>query len=572
MATVKKSNKKKIIIPIAIILVIAIIVSSIFIVKAKTGVTEVTLTTIATDSIVESVSATGDVTSGTVKEYKVGTVATVKEVFVKPGDQVKEGQMLATFDTSSLDSEVKKLQSAYSSANQSYNAALKAQNEAKSNLAKVNKQLKAVNKSLSKAKKDKTTTKKQTTTKKVTTTKAPTSSTTSTTIHLTTTTQPATTTTTKHYSSVSDALADLVVTIDKVAEEVTNISNNIQASTAITEIVMTAIAEEIAKGTYSPDAIADAVGTAMEEAIRNGMIEFIDSGAAVDMITAAVKSVDWEAIGAGLGNTANAKIASLELQVAALTAQKEIYTAAANGAGVKAQKSVRDSAKSALDAVKSAQEDLSAGWKADFEGTITECDIKPGQQTSLVSSGIKLENMNSLVVTISLGEYDIHKVKVGMPATIKTAYGEYTGEVSTIAPTATGGSSSSIMNSVGSMAGISGLSSLTDSGAGVKCEIIVNEPDENIIVGFEASVVIQTGEFDSIPSVPIESIILEKEGTYVYLYDEETSTVTKTKIETGAISDTAYEIKSGLNIGDQIVSIPSADYKEETFEVKVKNK
>ena len=90
-----------------------------------------------------------------------------------------------------------------------------------------------------------------------------------------------------------------------------------------------------------------------------------------------------------------------------------------------------------------------------------------------------------------------------------------------------------------------------------------------IIPGFDADVEIQTGSYQGIPTVPIESIVLEKEGTYVYLYDEEEGTVTKTKIETGAISDSAYEIKSGLKVGDRIIAIPSADYEEETFKINV---
>lgn len=69
--------------------------------------------------------------------------------------------------------------------------------------------------------------------------------------------------------------------------------------------------------------------------------------------------------------------------------------------------------------------------------------------------------------------------------------------------------------------------------------------------------------------VPTESITLEKTGSYVYLYNEEDKTVTKTEIKTGAISDTAYEVISGLKPGDKIVSSPKTDYKEDTFKVKV---
>ena len=175
-------------------------------------------------------------------------------------------------------------------------------------------------------------------------------------------------------------------------------------------------------------------------------------------------------------------------------------------------------------------------------------------------------------VKVSLSEYDLHKVKVGMNAVVTTAYGKYDAEVTSIAPTATGGSSSSILDSVGSMAGISGLSSLTDSGAGVECIISIPKTDENITAGFNADVEISTGEYLGVTVVPIESIKLEKTGSYVYLYNEKEGTVTKTHIETGAVSDSAYQVKEGLKVGDKIVSAPAADYKEDTFKVKVVTK
>ena len=118
----------------------------------------------------------------------------------------------------------------------------------------------------------------------------------------------------------------------------------------------------------------------------------------------------------------------------------------------------------------------------------------------------------------------------------------------------------------------SGLSSLTNSGAGVECTIEIKNPDENIIAGFDADVEIQTGQYLGVTVVPIESITLEKTGSYVYLYNDEDKTVTKTEIKTGAISDTAYEVTSGLKPGDRIVASPKTDYKEDTFKVKVVDK
>ena len=162
MATVKKS-KKKVIVPICIILVIAIVAGTVFgVVKSKSG-EEVKLNTIATGDIYEKVSLTGDVTAGTSKEYKVGAVATVKNVNVKVGDQVKKGDVLATFDTTSLDGQVSSLQASYNDAVKNYNTAVANQKSAKNSAASLKKEVNYLDKKIAKLKKKMT---KTTTTKK----------------------------------------------------------------------------------------------------------------------------------------------------------------------------------------------------------------------------------------------------------------------------------------------------------------------------------------------------------------------------------------------------------------------
>ena len=333
------------------------------------------------------------------------------------------------------------------------------------------------------------------------------------------------------------------------------------------------IQKAIDSGDYDADSIAEKCGEAVAKAIKEGLIDetklIIESGVAVDMIEAAVKNIDFNQMAKSIEKTNTVQLTSAQLQLAALYAEREIFKASSDTTVVNAQKQVVDSAADALEKVKEAQQELQTGWVASMDGVITECNITDGGQTTLLETGIALENMDTMVATISLGEYDIHKVKIGMPATIKTAYGEYTGEVATIAPTATGGSTGSVLDSVGSMAGISGLSSLTSTGAGVECTVTIDNPDENIIVGFEASVEIVTGEFDDVPCVPVESIVLSKDGSYVYLYNEDDQTVTKTKIETGATSDSAYEVKNGLSVGDKIVATPGTDYEDDTFKVLI---
>ena len=119
MATIRKSNKKKIIIPICIVLILAIAGGSVFAVRAKNKTPVVSLASIGTDNIVETVNATGTITSSTKREYSPSTIANCKDVYVKVGDTVKKGDKLATFNTEELDAQVKSLQASYNDASRS---------------------------------------------------------------------------------------------------------------------------------------------------------------------------------------------------------------------------------------------------------------------------------------------------------------------------------------------------------------------------------------------------------------------------------------------------------------------
>jgi len=701
MATVKKS-KKRIIVPICIVLVIAIIAGTVFgIVKSKSG-EEVSLYTIGTGDIYENVSLTGDVTAGAVKEYKVGTVATVKEVFVKVGDKVKKDDVLATFDTTQLDSQISSVQQSYNESLSAYNKAVKQQKNAASKANELASDIKSLEKQVSKLEKQPKTTKKRTTITTVKTTAKKTTkhttnnntvkpitkpttqvtekpsetakTTTQKPVTKPTVTAPTTENTTGNisgklyvdaavaptnaygtvsgigyydkdssvkltakantgysfdgwYENYSDVLIGKRITssetyefkvtantnlvayfrqsnnpnnttepttaptttvpvgenikemadqLKTLNETLKTITNDLDTLTKLMEVVSTSISNAIASGQINSDAIAELVAADVADAIKSGVIDsanlLVESGVAVKMVEAAVAAIDFQGIVDSVVNSNNVSLTAAQLQLAATYAQYELYNAQADGTVVNAQNKALKATKTALDALKTQQEEMKDGWKAAFDGVITKVDINDGAQTTALSAGITLENLDKMVVTVSLGEYDVHKVRVGMPATVTTAYGKYEAEVASIAPTASGGSSSSILDNVGSMAGISGLSSLTESGAGVQCEIAIDETDENIIAGFDADVEISTGEYLGVVVVPIESITLEKTGSYVYIYDEEEGTVTKTQIKTGAISDSSYEVTSGLKVGDKIVSTPSTDYEEDSFKVKVVDK
>lgn len=538
MAKVKKS-KKGLIATISVVLAVVIIITSVVIVKIKTDKTEVTLTEISTGSISETVEGTGTITAGAVKDYKVQAVANVKEVYVKTGDRVKEGDLLVSFDTESLDAQIKTLESSYNSAKASYNSAVKNQKTAKSNLSNTDKQIKALEKKKEQIKNS-----------------------------LTNKTAKSSASVQTYSTYDASSLGDV---LSKIAEELQKITDDVETLTKLLQTITDEIINQIENGNIDPDKIAQAVADAVSKLIEQGLDGLkIDKEEILEIIKSAIKSVDWQKIVKQITDSDSVALASTEIQLASLYAQKAVFKTQADGTLVSAQKTALESTKSALDVVKSQSESMRIGWKASFDGVITSCDLVAGEQTSLLSKGIRLENTDSLTVTISLGKQDAQKVKVGMP--VKVDNGNFEGEVTFVSPTASGGAGSSILDSVGSIAGVSGLSSLTSSGAGVDCQITIKNPDSSLIVGFDTDVSISTGEYNDIVVVPIESLVLEKTGSYVYLYNEAESTVKKVQIEIGATSDTIYQVVSGINAGDKIVTAPTSVELEDDQKVKVVDK
>ncbi len=55
----------------------------------------------------------------------------------------------------------------------------------------------------------------------------------------------------------------------------------------------------------------------------------------------------------------------------------------------------------------------------------------------------------------------------------------------------------------------------------LRFEITVDNPDEYIVIGFDAEVEIAVGEYHGITTVPSQAMVLDKTGSYVFVYDEE---------------------------------------------------
>ena len=57
--------------------------------------------------------------------------------------------------------------------------------------------------------------------------------------------------------------------------------------------------------------------------------------------------------------------------------------------------------------------------------------------------------------------------------------------------------------------------------------------------------------------IPAEAIKFDSDGSYVFIYNSGTNTVSKVKVKTGIFSGSVYQIISGCKVGDTIVKAPS---------------
>lgn len=481
------TKKKKLIIGISAVLVLAIAGTVFAVVRNANKGVPVTLYTVGTGDVTSTLTATADLESGNHREYRVGTAATIKDVFVKVGDKVAKGTVLATFDTSSLDEQISSLGKQYNSAQASYNNSLKSQNQAKKELKALQKEISALEKSIQQ-KQSATTTKKANTT----------------------------------LPSISLPSGDLTP-------------------------------EQI-------KAIVDQMDLPQE--VKDALYKYLVSGSNADLSDLINKlpsaGVDYEKLAEMLG--AGNSTMTDELKLTALNMKKQLLETQASTTLTDAQKESMKLLVSSRDSLVKQKNELGAGWVAETDGVVSQVNVTPGSMTTLVQAGIVMEGTTDIKAVITLGKYDIPKVKIGQKARVKVVGGEYEGVVSFINPVASSSSSAGdLLSSVGDMAGLGGLGSLGGSSSGLRCEITIQNPGDDVVIGLDADVEIDTSTVSNVVTIPSEAMKMDKTGNYCFIYDAEEKTVSVRQLTLGTSSDMVYEVKSGLKAGDKIVANPGTD-------------
>jgi len=462
---------------------------------------EVSYGKVTTGSITQTLEMSGVVESANQGTFPIVSEVKVKTVNVRVGDRIKKGDLLATFDTSSLDSLVADKQKAYNKARDSYNKAMDAERKA---AQQANKPKPAAT---------------------TATAKKPTAA----------ATTPSTTTPQNLVQTLYRMVRQGVLAMDDVAKILNRLANGESL------LGMPGISEDILKDIVGNVEIGDVISNIDVNSVLpeiTNMLGLSDTLKAT--MESAKKNLDnTKAIVNTLKTGWKAKKDGIVREINITAGEIYVNEKASTGA-------------SSLDM--SAIIGMITGG-GDASSALT------GMLGSMTGSGQQVYGMvleyYPYAASFTLNKNDVLKIELDQEATIKTQAGNtLTGAVTYIAPVAEGGGG--INDMVGS---IIGGGSSTSSG-GVAAKVSIPKPDESVIIGLDVSISIKIAEKESAVLIPAEALKFDDKGKFVWVYDEEEKTAKRVDITVGLSSVTMFEILSGVQEGQTVLKTVPQNMKE----------
>ncbi|MCI9377773.1 MAG: efflux RND transporter periplasmic adaptor subunit [Eubacterium sp.] len=172
-----------------------------------------------------------------------------------------------------------------------------------------------------------------------------------------------------------------------------------------------------------------------------------------------------------------------------------------------------------------------AGVTADFDGIVTEIAVSAGTMAAEGTPLITLASAGDMCVETKVSKYNLASIQTGQTATIVFQEKEYTGSVQNISKIAQQGESGSAM---------------------VIVKVHIDKPDDSLILGLDAEVKIDLGSALGVLAVPISAVNSDMEGNFVYVV--ENGIVAKKYVTTGLSSKEEIEIKSGIELGEKVIT------------------
>lgn len=182
-----------------------------------------------------------------------------------------------------------------------------------------------------------------------------------------------------------------------------------------------------------------------------------------------------------------------------------------------------------------------------IDGTVTIVNLKQGEKTDPSKEIFRVETVDNLKVEISIGEYDVNRVKIGQKTIIRgDGIGDekYSGEIIKIAPIAYSESGGQSVNNV------------------VPVEVKINESNTKFKPNFSANVEIEVASVKDAITIPFEAMVRDKDGA-ISIFVVEDNIAVKKNIKTGVEGELYLEVTEGdLEEGDMIIINPAANIQD----------
>jgi multidrug efflux pump subunit AcrA (membrane-fusion protein) len=223
--------------------------------------------------------------------------------------------------------------------------------------------------------------------------------------------------------------------------------------------------------------------------------------------------------------------ASLSYQAAQLSYQSK--TASAPTATVQADQAQVASDQAAVNAAQLAVTDSTLTAPAD--GLIIAVNILPG--VNAPTTYAVEESVGPMVATASFSESDIASLQVGQTASVTVTGAKATvpGTLTQIVPVASSsGSSSSV--------------------ATYAVTVTLTSPPDTVLAGMSASVTVTTASVDNVLRVPAAALQGTATAGYTVLILNSNGSTTSVDVTVGLVTTSMAEIKSGLSVGQTVVT------------------
>ncbi len=518
----KWSKKKKIVTAVILVAVLALAAAVLYIALKPEDPIETQIHEIESGNITETFDTTAIVQSSNQGAFAIYDGVKVKEVNVRVGDNIKKGDVLATFDTSSLNAVLSEKREAYNTAQKAYNDYLNTAYSAKNQQTEIDKQISTLEKEIANLEKLVSEEKKNASENK-----------------------------TENNSEVSkDELAELRTALKEV------LGNN-KLSDAVVDRLLS----------------SDSTTAQMVDALK-GLL----SSATIDM--SAIQSMT----GSMMSENERVLIEK-ELQLVQLKVQNSMLSAQSGGTLKTVYKTIADSAYSAYEEMATQVNSLNGGWIAEEDGFVREVNIKAGETfVSANASSSPSLDMSSILASVTSGSYDISSIVSSLSGQsnngIVVEYYplEATFEVSkydiskismdqkVVVTTADGKKFDATVNYISAVADSSSnginINALMGSGSGASntltAKVEIHEADRSIIIGMDVDLSAALETKENVTLVPVEAIQYDNEnGYFVFVYDEDEKIINRQIVLVGLFDGSNYEVLEGLNVGDKIVRAPT---------------